>query len=1781
MRLPAKGELGMVSLCRPVSGLLFAFVCLATSNAHAADVSPESEYGRRIKVYQTIQPIGDTPFGEQVSMYTGDLTFRQTDVSLEGQGPTITLARSLATLMADTQVNEPHALGDWTLSIPRIETLVDAQDGWVVEGSADPLLRCSHFDRPAYSTLTDSGWHGIEMVTEAGDRQAMLKRAPQNTIAPVMNNQQGNAIAFPVVTAQNWQIGCLNQTSNGVPGEAFFAVSPNGTKYWFDHLAFDTANTTYENDPIGGLIRQRRKLATMYVSVIEDRFGNRVTYNYGTDDTLDSITSADGRRVDISWRSDYRLVDHITVQPLNAHPRTWRYEYDNFSSYTDTRGVVFKSARLTGVVLPLNNDGSSNGRWGFDLHGLGGGALPDSDLSKCNVRSKANAVATVASTITHPSGLQGTFYVGTTYHARNYVSSDCRYPPPPSEGEPWEDNPPLFSTASLRRKDLSGPGLVTKTWTYAYDTSPASTTSDTCAAAGTCGTTKWVNVTDPVGNLTTYVFSNRWDETEGKLLLTRTYQGLSTVLRDEAVEYAASNRGPWPSALGGGLDDPRANTAKSTTWTPQTKRTITQQGATFTWQATTFDVFSNPTTVYRFSSLNAAYLKTEVTEYFDSVALWVIGQVKKVTDVTDLNAPVILQETTYDNASALPVATYAFNQLKQTFTYYAEGVLHTVSDALNHTFTFNGYARGIAQRIDFPDGTTYVSAHVDDFSQLDSVRDPLGNTTGYGFDTMGRLATMTPPAGWNGSAFTFVPAGAEYGISTGHWRRSVVKGNAHSETIYDAEWRPLLTYDYDSGNVAGSARYVAHGYDVLGRENFVSMPSSVAPAWTTSGWYASGQPMPGMRTTYDALGRPLQVTTNSELAQDTLTTTYAYLTGFQTQVIDPRTATTTTTFQAFDTPSTKAPVYIEMPLGVTTQIVRDRFGKTLSLIRGGSGVVPVTRSYFYDAQQRLCRLHEPETGDTVTAYDTLDRVDWSATGATVTGTACGYEQVATASRVARQYDPMGRVVSIDYPAGTDDIALVYDAAGNVTTATSRGISAALDITWTYGARNSLGLPTSETLSVDGFNYKLQYAYDLQGSLKTLTYPDDRAVDFSPDALGRPTQAGGYVTNVAYFADGGTSYYKYGNGIEYFAQKNKRALPSNLTYSKAGNLLYSQDLAYDQNANLLSATDLSPSVPSRTKTMEYDLLNRLTKSTASALWGQEIYVYDALDNIQSITRDGVNNIFEYDSLNRLTRISNAANGQTLHTYGYDNKGNVTARDGTALTFDDANRLRAYAGKGNYRYDAWGRRVKRSDGAGNGQSYYAYSQAGVLLFEHELAANKLDDYVMLGSKLIAKVAADAPVPSLTAPTVSTNGSYSVNWTSITGATGYVLEESTNGGAWTQVQNSAATSWGASGKSQGTYAYRAQACFSYGCGTPSPAITVNVDLRPQAAPTITAPGYNPGPNFTVSWTSVATSTSYEIQESGSSLIWGPLYTGASLTFAVTGRAGGIYNYRGRACNANGCGPWGTTVTTNVELPPSAAPSLTAPTQSFSGSFGVSWTTIAGVTHYPLEQSFNGGAWTTVQDTAALAWSATSKPAGTYAFRARACNPAGCGGYSATVTVIVTYPPASAPTITTPATSVTGTYTVSWSSVASGTSYALQESLNGGAWTARYSGSATTYAASNLPDGTRAYRVQACNVAGCGAYSATATTQVEVTPVTPTLSVTQEVDDSVRPPYINWYVNWTASPGATRYDLQIQNGTATPGVVNVGNVTTYETEGRGTRTFWVRACKGISNCSAWSAPK
>jgi predicted phage tail protein len=217
----------------------------------------------------------------------------------------------------------------------------------------------------------------------------------------------------------------------------------------------------------------------------------------------------------------------------------------------------------------------------------------------------------------------------------------------------------------------------------------------------------------------------------------------------------------------------------------------------------------------------------------------------------------------------------------------------------------------------------------------------------------------------------------------------------------------------------------------------------------------------------------------------------------------------------------------------------------------------------------------------------------------------------------------------------------------------------------------------------------------------------------------------------------------------------------------------------------------------------------------------------------------------------------------------------------------------------------------------------------------------------------------------------------------------------------------------------------------------------------------------------------------------------------------------------NVGGCGGYSTIQGVTVLLPPSSAPTLTAPSSTTVDSYTVSWTTVTTATSYELQEQFNSGGWSTLQNNGSTSQLLSGKPNGTYDYQVRACNSSGCGSYSAiaSVTVSVPQPPATAPSLFAPGLLFEGEpYDVSWTTVSGATSYRLEERFNTGAWLEMYNGAGTSKSFPGRGQGLYHYRVQACNGAGCGSYSATQTTAVQgcaFPPCWPALKSPDEEDD------------------------------------------------------------------------
>jgi RHS repeat-associated protein len=159
----------------------------------------------------------------------------------------------------------------------------------------------------------------------------------------------------------------------------------------------------------------------------------------------------------------------------------------------------------------------------------------------------------------------------------------------------------------------------------------------------------------------------------------------------------------------------------------------------------------------------------------------------------------------------------------------------------------------------------------------------------------------------------------------------------------------------------------------------------------------------------------------------------------------------------------------------------------------------------------------------------------------------------------------------------------------------------------------------------------------------------------------------------------------------FAYDNMgRLIGTTTQYSFLPGYNFQNAYAYDAASNRTSKTAPDGS----TNTYQYDTLNRLTTLTNS-LTGGFGFGYDALSRRTQLTRpNGINTNYSYDSVSRLLSVLHQAGSTTLDgaSYGYDFAGNRTSK---------TNYLNGIAE--NYGYDAIYQLLQVTQGGGTTESY----------------------------------------------------------------------------------------------------------------------------------------------------------------------------------------------------------------------------------------------------------------------------------------------------------------------------------------------------------------------------------------------------------------------------------------------------------------------------------------------
>jgi serine protease len=96
---------------------------------------------------------------------------------------------------------------------------------------------------------------------------------------------------------------------------------------------------------------------------------------------------------------------------------------------------------------------------------------------------------------------------------------------------------------------------------------------------------------------------------------------------------------------------------------------------------------------------------------------------------------------------------------------------------------------------------------------------------------------------------------------------------------------------------------------------------------------------------------------------------------------------------------------------------------------------------------------------------------------------------------------------------------------------------------------------------------------------------------------------------------------------------------------------------------------------------------------------------------------------------------------------------------------------------------------------------------------------------------------------------------------------------------------------------------------------------------------------------------------------------------------------------CSTGGCGTGIIDATAALSVPPSAPASISAsPTQTFTGSYVMSWPGTKGATRYVIERSVNFGSWGDRQTTTGTSRAYSGQSPGEYRHRVQACNANGC---------------------------------------------------------------------------------------------------------------------------------------------------------------------------------------------
>jgi len=191
--------------------------------------------------------------------------------------------------------------------------------------------------------------------------------------------------------------------------------------------------------------------------------------------------------------------------------------------------------------------------------------------------------------------------------------------------------------------------------------------------------------------------------------------------------------------------------------------------------------------------------------------------------------------------------------------------------------------------------------------------------------------------------------------------------------------------------------------------------------------------------------------------------------------------------------------------------------------------------------------------------------------------------------------------------------------------------------------------------------------------------------------------------------------------------------------------------------------------------------------------------------------------------------------------------------------------------------------------------------------------------------------------------------------------------------------------------------------------PLLIVNFHMTPPpSAPTLySISNADADGNYQVDWSTVANTTSYQLQQSVNGGSYSLIYSGTSSAYNVSGRSPGSYCYRVRAVNAYGSSSYSATKCTTVNPPPNTPVINTISNMDGNGDYTVDWNDISIAVSYELQENHNDGTFSTIYSAANSSYAVTGRTSGNWCYRAKAINASGSSDWSSIQCAIVNLAP------------------------------------------------------------------------------------------------------------------------------------------------------------------------------